>query len=162
MRSLQCYLSRRNKLHNFTHYLEKLVTSSGERGQSKWIRHYYWALSLRTNTKWHQDRKNRASGNGSSKWLTSMHGPLNLRPKLVINGNTALIAPDHLDSLTRCSLSVLYCFSSLSATPARMMYRVQTSACVHAELLSCVRLFVTLWTIACQAPLFMEFSRQRC
>ena len=25
---------------------------------------------------------------------------------------------------------------------------------------SCVRLFVTLWTVACQAPLSMEFSRQ--
>ena len=28
------------------------------------------------------------------------------------------------------------------------------------SLLSCIRLFVTLWTVACQAPLFMEFSRQ--
>ena len=27
---------------------------------------------------------------------------------------------------------------------------------------SCVRLFVTLWTIAHQAPLSMEFSRQEC
>ena len=35
--------------------------------------------------------KNRASGNGSSKWLTQMHGPLNLRPKLAISGNTGLI-----------------------------------------------------------------------
>ena len=26
--------------------------------------------------------------------------------------------------------------------------------------LSCVLLFVTLWTVACQAPLPMEFSRQ--
>ena len=26
--------------------------------------------------------------------------------------------------------------------------------------LSCVQLFVTLWTVACQASLFMEFSRQ--
>ena len=25
---------------------------------------------------------------------------------------------------------------------------------------SCVQLFVTLWTVACQAPLSMEFSRQ--
>ena len=25
---------------------------------------------------------------------------------------------------------------------------------------SCVQLFVTLWTVACQTPLFMEFSRQ--
>ena len=26
--------------------------------------------------------------------------------------------------------------------------------------LSCVQLFVTLWTVACQAPLSMGFSRQ--
>ena len=34
---------------------------------------------------------------------------------------------------------------------------------VHACMLSCfsqVRLFVTLWTIACQTPLSMEFYRQ--
>ena len=31
-------------------------------------------------------------------------------------------------------------------------------ACVHAQLLSCVRLFVTLWNH--QAPLSMEFSQQ--
>ena len=31
---------------------------------------------------------------------------------------------------------------------------------VHAQLLSCVRLFVTPWTVACQAPLSMRFSRQ--
>ena len=30
--------------------------------------------------------------------------------------------------------------------------------CVHS--LSCVRLFATPWTVACQAPLFMGFSRQ--
>ena len=34
------------------------------------------------------------------------------------------------------------------------------SACVQAQLLSCVRLFVTSWTGARQAPLSMEFSRQ--
>ena len=28
------------------------------------------------------------------------------------------------------------------------------------QLLSCVWLFATLWTVACQAPLFMEFLRQ--
>ena len=32
--------------------------------------------------------------------------------------------------------------------------------CVHAQLLSCVQLFVTPWTVARQAPLSMEFSRQ--
>ena len=29
------------------------------------------------------------------------------------------------------------------------------------KLLSCVQLFETLWTVACQAPLPMEFSRQK-
>ena len=33
-------------------------------------------------------------------------------------------------------------------------------ACVCAELLSCVWLFATLWTVAHQAPLSMGFSRQ--
>ena len=32
--------------------------------------------------------------------------------------------------------------------------------CVCAQLLTCVLLFVTTWTVACQAPLPMEFSRQ--
>ena len=32
--------------------------------------------------------------------------------------------------------------------------------CVHAQLLSCVRLFVTPWTVAHQVPLSMGFSRQ--
>ena len=32
--------------------------------------------------------------------------------------------------------------------------------CVHAKLLSRVRLFATLQTVNHQAPLFMEFSRQ--
>ena len=31
---------------------------------------------------------------------------------------------------------------------------------MHAKSLSRVRLYVTLWAIACQAPLFMGFSRQ--
>ena len=32
--------------------------------------------------------------------------------------------------------------------------------CVHAELLSHVQLFVTVWIAALQAPLSMEFPRQ--
>ena len=32
--------------------------------------------------------------------------------------------------------------------------------CAVPSRFSCVRLFVTLWTVACQAPLSMEFSRQ--
>ena len=34
------------------------------------------------------------------------------------------------------------------------------SVCVHAQLLNHVRLFATLWTVACQAPLSMVFFRQ--
>ena len=33
---------------------------------------------------------------------------------------------------------------------------------MHAQLLSHVQLFVTTWTVAHQAPLPMEFSRQEC
>ena len=33
--------------------------------------------------------------------------------------------------------------------------------CVHARELSHIQLFATAWTIARQAPLFMEFSRQQ-
>ena len=42
--------------------------------------------------------------------------------------------------------------------------RAALSSCQHRiiwyQSLSHVRLFVTLWTIAYQAPLFIEFSRQ--
>ena len=31
---------------------------------------------------------------------------------------------------------------------------------MHAQLLNCVQYFVTSWTVASQAPLSMEFSRQ--
>ena len=32
--------------------------------------------------------------------------------------------------------------------------------CVYAQVLSHVQIFLTLWTVASQAPLSMEFSRQ--
>ena len=32
---------------------------------------------------------------------------------------------------------------------------------MHAQLLSCVQLFATLWTVTHQAPLSMGFSRQK-
>jgi len=35
---------------------------------------------------------------------------------------------------------------------------LHTCACMHAQLLSRLRLFVTLWAVACQAPVFMGFS----
>ena len=40
------------------------------------------------------------------------------------------------------------------------MFFESNDMCVHAQSLSCVQLFATPWTAACQAPLSMEFSRQ--
>ena len=37
---------------------------------------------------------------------------------------------------------------------------VQWDAKVKVKLLSCAQLFATLWTVDCQAPLSIEFSRQ--
>ena len=39
-------------------------------------------------------------------------------------------------------------------------YYLLESVCVHASCFSSVRFFVIPWTIACQAPLSMGFSRQ--
>ena len=33
--------------------------------------------------------------------------------------------------------------------------------CLHAQLLGRVQLFAVPWTVGCQAPLSMEFSRQK-
>ena len=42
----------------------------------------------------------------------------------------------------------------------RISFLTHVFVCVHAQFLSCVLLFVTLWTVACQTPLSTEFSRQ--
>ena len=57
-------------------------------------------------------------------------------------------------SLSAVSSSALMCETSRDIS-AKGMIGVQC-ACV----LSCVHLFVILWTVAHQAPLSMEFSRQ--
>ena len=44
-----------------------------------------------------------------------------------------------------------------SKLPAPRFQKINTS---RAKLLSCVRLFATLWTVAHQVPLSVEFSRQ--
>ena len=41
----------------------------------------------------------------------------------------------------------------------RKLEKKPACACV-LSCFSCVRLFATLWTVACQAPLYMGFSRQ--
>ena len=41
-------------------------------------------------------------------------------------------------------------------------YRVSSPlVCMHAQLLGCVRLFATPWTVTCQAPLSMGFFQAR-
>ena len=40
------------------------------------------------------------------------------------------------------------------------LWQLTLSPCMHVQWLSYVRLLVTLWTIACQAPLSMGFSRK--
>ena len=42
------------------------------------------------------------------------------------------------------------------------LHRLVASVCVYAESLSRVRFCVTPWTVARQAPLTMELSRQEC
>ena len=46
------------------------------------------------------------------------------------------------------------------ATPTNHRVCVCVCVCVCCVLLSCVLLFVTPWTVACQAPLSLEFSSQ--
>ena len=53
------------------------------------------------------------------------------------------------------------CYFPFYASFVLLMLHLSTVViCICAQLLSCVWLFATLWTIACQAPLFMQFSRQ--
>ena len=64
---------------------------------------------------------------------------------------------DQFFSVISCFLCALfprlYHYCSI---PLYMLQLINVRAC----LISCVQLFVTLWTIAYQVPLFMEFSRQ--
>ena len=52
--------------------------------------------------------------------------------------------------------------TSVSTTSAYLQNHTSKpqGGCMHAQLLSHVWLFVTLWTMACQAPLSMGFFRQ--
>ena len=56
----------------------------------------------------------------------------------------------------RFPIILLYssCLIELTRTFSKML-----NVCMHCHF-SHVRLFVTLWTVACQAPLSMDFSRQ--
>ena len=56
-----------------------------------------------------------------------------------------------------CSAKSLWLFLAESLLVTK---NLSTSYWVHAQLLICVRLFVTPWTVAGQAPLSMGFTRQ--
>ena len=58
------------------------------------------------------------------------------------------------ESLT-CLTAVRTGYSSVTQT-----YHLGISVCVHAQPLRHVQLFVTPWTVTCQAPLSLEFPRQ--
>ena len=51
-------------------------------------------------------------------------------------------------------------FMGQSQTQVPQVPMRQVESTVHAQSLNHVQLFVTLWTVTCQAPLSMEFSRQ--
>ena len=66
-----------------------------------------------------------------------------------------------------CSQASHHLLSSSSATAlilvltlSSLNHHVCVCVCVRVHVLGCVQLFGTLWTIACQAPLSMGFSRQ--
>ena len=64
-----------------------------------------------------------------------------------------------LGSLTRC-FKVILCPIGNKRWMISVVVTWEVLVDVCAQLLCCVQLFVTLWTVACQAPLSMEFSRQ--
>ena len=53
------------------------------------------------------------------------------------------------------------CTTSFLSKVAVWGMLVFLNMCMHAQLLSCVQLFATPWTAACQAPLSMGFFRQK-
>ena len=72
--------------------------------------------------------------------------------------------PSHWPTCQYVSTSSSWCLKSLpplvSAELSSISLLYCVWACVHAQSLSHVQLFVTLWTVACQAPLSMEFLRR--
>ena len=82
-----------------------------------------------------------SQGGGTNQWY---QGCLSCRGHCRVTGHRS------------CLLSIQTWFSNPLDTSVSYL-------CSHAWVLSCfsrVRLFATLWTVACQAPLSMGFSRQ--
>ena len=71
--------------------------------------------------------------------------------KIITSSKTNMSSKLHLLSTMLCSN---YCTHLGSPLYSLILM------CVHAQSLSFFRLFVTLWAVACQAPLSMRFLRQ--
>ena len=69
----------------------------------------------------------------------------------------------HLQDPTSVSFSSFYATPPLPCKgyPSSFLYTTTcTNVRIRIQTLSCVQLFVTPWTTACQSPLSMQFSRQ--
>ena len=69
----------------------------------------------------------------------------------------------HLQDPTSVSFSSFYATPPLPCKgyPSSFLYTTTcTNAWIRIQSFSCVQLFVTPWTTACQSPLSMQFSRQ--
>ena len=65
----------------------------------------------------------------------------------------------HINTCVRISLHIYTHICKIYFTEKKVII-YEVHACTGAKLLQRVRLCVTLWTVAHQAPLSMEFSRQ--
>ena len=75
--------------------------------------------------------------------------------------------PDHFNGVCKIkSIFILipryifYLFQCVDICTDSAKIEGKILACVHAQSLTCVQLFATPWTVAHQAPLSMQFSRQ--
>ena len=74
-------------------------------------------------------------------------------------GQQSFAERTHWSQQTPSSNSILIWYSDPGAAKHVLSY-TGLNLCVYACVLSCVQLFEIPWTVACQAPLSMEFSRQ--
>ena len=83
---------------------------------------------------------------------------------LILRLTRLSFSPDHPFSVPWAKLTHYHLRNGLLLTLAghRIPPPLYTYLCAHAQFFSHVWLFVTPWTVACQAPLSMEFFRQEC
>ena len=83
---------------------------------------------------------------------------------LILRLTRLSFCPDHPFSVPWAKLTHYHLRNGLLLTLAghRIPPPLYTYLCAHAQFFSHVWLFVTPWTVACQAPLSMEFFRQEC